>query len=417
MKKFETDKIRDLTEVFFSVMGGEPESIKEIEEFMQKSPLRRLMFASDMERVLKFDGYFAEEVADAVYALLPVKIPLNDKQKMILTPQAFHKLNQQVGTRPACRVINISFPKAMEIYDEHFNDKISKVISTINDINQKKAQSKAEKTPPQESVAPSVTPETPKTAPTENKPEVKSKTEIEVKTPEEKIQETQTERMRLEEECRKLKAEKKKLSEEYKKVRAERKRLEDERQKVDSEKAKLAEARKEIAAEKARLAEERKKLEAEEKELEEKREKKRLYMRKRRAEHPEARKSYYKPFNTLPPEEQERLRAANKSRNAVYREKNREKLRLSHNERRAKLKAENPELLKSMDKMHNENANRKEIGQRYYQKHKEEIKQKAQANPMVKVYKKRYETKKRLEKTGPVLASLLQGLIAAKSKD
>ena len=417
MKKFETDKIRDLTEVFFSVMGGEPESIKEIEEFMQKSPLRRLMFASDMERVLKFDGYFAEEVADAVYALLPVKIPLNDKQKMILTPQAFHKLNQQVGTRPACRVINISFPKAMEIYDEHFNDKISKVISAINDVNQKKSQPKAEKTPPQESVAPSVMPETPKTAPIENKPEVKSKTETEVKTQEEKIQETQTERMRLEEECRKLKAEKKKLSEEYKKVRAERKRLEDERQKVDSEKAKLAEARKEIAAEKARLAEERKKLEAEEKELEEKREKKRLYMRKRRAEHPEARKSYYKPLNTLSPEERERQREANNRRNAVYREKNREKLRQSHNERRAKLKAENPELLKEIDKMHNSTKNRKKAGRRYYKKHKKEIAQKARENPMVKVYKKRYEIKKRLEKTGPVLASLLQGLIAAKSKD
>lgn len=417
MKPFAVEKLEDLADVFCAVIGGRPDNIREIEEYMLNSRLRWLFAAADMERILKYDGFFADETADAVYAILPTKLKLNPNKTIVLTPQAFQKLNRAKINKPASRIINISFPKAMEIYDEHFNDKISKIISAINDVNQKKSQPKAEKTPPQESVAPSVMPETPKTAPIKNKPEVKSKTETEVKTPEEKIQETQTERMRLEEECRKLKAEKKKLSEEYKRVRAERKRLEDERQKVDSEKTKLAEARKEIAAEKARLAEERKKLEAEEKELEEKREKKRLYMRKRRAEHPKARKSYYKPLNTLPPEEQERLRAANKSRNAVYREKNREKLRLSHNERRAKLKAENPELLKSMDKMHNENSNRKEIGQRYYQKHKEEIKQKSQANPMVKVYKKRYETKKRLEKTGPVLASLLQGLIAAKSKD
>lgn len=340
MKKFETDKIQDLTEVFFAVIGGKPENIREIEEFMQKTPLNQLIFAADMERVLKYDGFFSDEVADAIYALLPVKIALNDRQNLILTPQAFRELNHKTSLKPASRAITISFSKATTIFDVHFRDKMSAVVWAIKEAKQK--------------------------------------------------------RLLREQEKAKEQAEQKKKQAELEKKLAQ----------IEAQRAQEQE-RKKIAAEEAKLAEEKK--------TAERREKNRLRMRQYRAEHPEARKSYYKRLDTLSPEEQMRQRAANNSRNAVYREKNREKLRQSHNERRAKLKAENPELLKSLDKMHNESANRKETCRKYYQKHKAELALKAQANPMVKVYKQRYKVKKRLEKTGPILASLLQAILASKT--
>lgn len=145
-----------------------------------------------------------------------------------------------------------------------------------------------------------------------------------------------------------------------------------------------------------------------------KREQNRLRMRKRRIDHPLERKSYYKKFATLTPDEQEKKRADNNRRNALYRAKNRERLRQKANARRANLKAENPELLKELDRKNNTRANRSEIGRRYYQKHKDEITMKAERNPMVKVYKKRYQIKKRLQKTGPILASLVAALAVTK---
>lgn len=312
MKPFAVEKLEDLADVFCAVIGGCPDNIGEIEEYMLNSRLSRLFAAADMERILKYDGFFADETADAVYAILPTEIRLNENKTIVLTPQAFQKLNRAKINKPASRIINIPFPKAAEVYERHFDDKIQDVISVISAIKQKREEEERE-------------------------------------------------------------AQRIKAAEEEKK-----------------------------AAEEAKKAE--------------RREKNRLRMRKRRAEHPEARKSYYKRLDTLSPEERERQREANNRRNAVYREKNREKLRQSHNECRAKLKAENPELLKEIDKMHNSTKNRKKAGRRYYKKHKKEIAQKARENPMVKVYKRRYKIKQRLKKTGPVLASLLQGIMAAKSR-
>lgn len=78
------------------------------------------------------------------------------------------------------------------------------------------------------------------------------------------------------------------------------------------------------------------------------------------------------------------------------------------------MKAKNPELLKELDKKNNAKANRKANCSRYYQKHKEEISLKSSNNPMVKVYKRRYQVKKRLQKTGPILSSLVAALAVAK---
>lgn len=296
MRNFETDKITDMADVFYAVLGGKPDNVKEIDAFMEHSPLKKLLYTSDIVRILEFDGFFADETVLAVYSLLPVKIRLNQKQSVIMSPTAFMKLNRERITRPHSRLINIPFPQAQEVMQNEYDLKIQRVIETLTDVKKKKY---------------------------------------------EKPRQTMT--------------------------------------KKDIE-----------------------------------REKNKLRMRKYRAEHPEKRKSYYKKFDDMTAEEQEKKRAENNRRNAIYRAKNRERLRQKAIARRAEMKTENPELLKELDKKNNAKANRSEIGRRYYQKHKEEINQKAAKNPMVKIYKQRYQTKKRLEKTGPMLASLLAGIAVAK---
>ncbi len=296
MKRFETDKITDLADVFYAVLGGKPENVKEIDEFMEKSPLKKLLFTSDIVRILEYDGFFADETVLAVYSLLPEKIRLNQKQSVIMSPTTFMKLNRERITRPHSRLINISFPAAQEVMQNEYDLKIQRVIEALIDAKKKKY-----------------------------------------------------------------------------------------------EKTHTALTKEEL-----------------------KREQNKLRMRKRRIDHPLERKSYYKKFATLTPEEQEKKRADNNRRNALYRAKNRERLRQKANARRANLKAENPELLKELDRKNNTRANRSEIDRRYYQKHKDEITLKAGRNPMVKVYKKRYQIKKRLQKTGPILASLVAALAVAK---
>ena len=137
MKRFETDKITDLADVFYAVLGGKPENIKEIEEFMQKSPLKKLLFASDMVRILEYDGFFADETVLAVYSLLPEKIRLNQKQSVIMSPTAFVKLNRERITRPHSRLINISFPAAQEVMQNEYDLKIQRVIEALTDAKKK----------------------------------------------------------------------------------------------------------------------------------------------------------------------------------------------------------------------------------------------------------------------------------------
>lgn len=101
--------------------------------------------------------------------------------------------------------------------------------------------------------------------------------------------------------------------------------------------------------------------------------------------------------------------------NKKYRENNRELISKRRANKRQLLKHENPELLKEMDKKSNTSANRKKICSDYYQKHKEEINQRAKNNPKVKEYKRKYQIKKRwAEKTGPVVMSLLQAIAIKK---
>jgi hypothetical protein len=125
MKKFEVEKISDLSEVFYALIGGKPEKIQEIEAFIVQSPLKELLFAADLNRILEYDGFFSEETIDAVYCLLPCKIPLSKDRNWLMTPQAFRKLSADRINRPASRFIEIPLSKANRVFFDRFRDKIA----------------------------------------------------------------------------------------------------------------------------------------------------------------------------------------------------------------------------------------------------------------------------------------------------
>ena len=314
MKPYKPDNIDSLPELFYALIGGKPEDLGEIKSFLAHNDLNKLLSANDIDNIIYYDGYFGDEnTMAAVYALLPIEIPLKNEKKINLLPSTFRKMNIKAAQNSASRIINVDFGKVFHVYSLYYAPKMRIIIK-----NKEKFQHENQK----------------------------------VKNP---------------------------------------------------EAAKQAYHRRQAAK-----TEEEKAVD---------REKNRLRMQKYRAEHPEKRKSYYKKLETLTPLEQIQQRSANRRRNKKYRDNNNEAIRVRHNQRRAKIKEENPELLKALDKKHNETENRKIAGQKYYQTHKEEINRKAKENPKVKEYKKRYKNKKRFqEKTGVPILSLLQGIINAKSK-
>ena len=142
-------------------------------------------------------------------------------------------------------------------------------------------------------------------------------------------------------------------------------------------------------------------------------EKNRRHMAEYRAKN---KKNTRKKMSELTPEEQELRREENRRRNAIYRERHREELRAYHNARRAQMKAENPELLKELDRKNNAKAGRKQAGRKYYLLNREKLNTQNKNNPNRAQINKRYKTKKRLEKTGAVISSLIQGLLNFKGR-
>ena len=164
-----------------------------------------------------------------------------------------------------------------------------------------------------------------------------------------------------------------------------------------------------------------KRLSMTEDELEEYRKKGRDAMRKRRAEHPENKKIEADKMREKRKNRTDlqiiRDRITSRINNRTYRKNNREQIRARNNAARERLKQENPELLKERDKKTNTHPHRKEICRNYYQKHKEEINQRARNNPKVKEYKRKYALKKRWqEKTGAPVLSLLQAIVDYKQR-
>ena len=317
MKPSKPEKIESITDIFHALMGGKPDDLSEIKAFLQNNELAQLLSATDIDNIFRFDGYFAEEIVDAVYTLLPITIPLKGDKQQILFPQTFRRLNQQKADMPHSRIIDVDFGKALRIFSFNYNTKIMTLVRMQREQKQKKEAEEALKKYFEQK-------------------ETEKKSEI--PAPQSNV------------------------------VGADRK------------------------------------------------EQARLRMRKYRAEHPEKVKSYYKKLETLPLDEQEKQRETNRLRNKKYRDKNAEAIRARHNQYRAKMKEENPELLKEMDRQHNMTEGRRISGKKYYQTHKEEINLKAKNNPNVKIYKQRYKNKKRFqEKTGIQILSLLQGIINTKN--
>ena len=365
MKPFETDKINDMADVFYAVIGGQPDDLSEIKDFLKNNKLNQLLNAIDIENILKYDGFFADETVDAVYALLPVKLKLNQNKKLILTPQAFRKLNTATMNKPNCRVINVNFQKAMKIYLFDFKPKFQKVKEAVETLQQKIKEEKR-----QQELQAQQTQQLPQTTATSTK------------TP---------------------------AQEAILKARAEKER--------QQSKIKINTLQDIIKSDKKKQAlEERKNTPLEQ--LAPKIRKKEAARRRTAAARAIApqRTSNNRKMTELTPEEQEARREANRRRNAVYRERHRAELRAAHNLRRAKLKQENPELLKAMDKKNNSSASRKKAGQTYYIMHKEKLDKQNKNNPNRAAINKKYETKQRLKKTGPVISALLQGLIFAKER-
>jgi hypothetical protein len=151
MKKFEVEKISDLSEVFYAMMGGKPEKTEEIDAFIKQSPLKELLFSTDVIRILEYDGFFSEETVDAIYCLLPCKIPLSKDRNWLMTPQAFRKLSADRVNRPASRFIDIPLSKANRVFFDRFRGKIAEFKQLYQEALQQKQEvtTKVEKKQPE----------------------------------------------------------------------------------------------------------------------------------------------------------------------------------------------------------------------------------------------------------------------------
>lgn len=312
MKEFEVEKANDLSDVFFAVMGGRPEKIAEIEAFMAHSPLKELFFAADMNRILEYDGFFAEEAVDAVYALLPAEIRLSPTRSWLMTPQEFRQLNAARINRPASRFIDVSLSKAMNVYFNHFKSKISELKKLYQEAQQNKQPSQS----------------TPKNTELPRKPETK-------------------------------------INDIPKDAELPRK------PKIKTNDIPKKQNQAEMSLN-ALCAEERKK----------------------------------------------RSAAARHAHNSVvYRQRHKQEISQKRRAERLKLKAENSDLLKEMDKKRNSRRKISDSDRRYFQKHKAEIRVRLRENPKTNEYKRKYRNKIRfMTKTGPQILALLNGIAAAKCR-
>lgn len=81
MKPCQFDKLADLSDLFCALIGGRPENLEEINAFLVHNPLNLLLSKHDVEKILTYSGYFAEEQIDSIYALLPVEVAIKKKSK------------------------------------------------------------------------------------------------------------------------------------------------------------------------------------------------------------------------------------------------------------------------------------------------------------------------------------------------
>jgi hypothetical protein len=372
MEKLNLKKCDSLADVFYAVIGGKTDDIREIKEFIDKSPLKNLIYANDVERILQFDGFFADEVVDAIYALLPVKLRLSPELAWIMTPQAFRKLNAAQVAKPASRYVNVSISEAVTVYLQHYKQKIENVVKAVQE---EKALGKNPLEPFEDKYVPPSPPRTFFSVPKKSAPKQETEDKEQDLEANADISSPQVE---------------KKKEEQPKNVPHKKLTL--------SEIIDRLEQIKQLRALKTTPEEVRKEL---------KKEANRLQTAKYRLENPDAWKKSYKKMSDLPPEKQAKRRAANNRRNDTFRSIHREELRVYHNNLRAKEKAENPEAVKEKDKKHNSSAEAKAAKKRYYEKNTQQVIERAIRHNKIKRFK---------QKTGPVILGLLQGIINSKIK-
>ena len=142
MKAHKVEKVENLEDVFYAVLGGEPDSSLEMWDYLKENKLGKLLYDTDIDRLLHHDGYFAEETVDAVYALLPVAIPLSGGRRYLMNSRTFRRLNHEKSVLPNSKLVNISLPKAIEAYNSYYNQKMSMVIELIYEDKLRKGEIK-----------------------------------------------------------------------------------------------------------------------------------------------------------------------------------------------------------------------------------------------------------------------------------
>lgn len=147
MKSHKVEKIEKLEDVFYAVLGGEPDSSAEMWHYLEDNKMGKLLYDSDIDRILHHDGYFADETVDAVYAVLPLAIPLSDGRRYLMNLKTFRQLNHEKSQQPNSTLVNISFPRALEVYEKYFNFKMSTVIEMIYENKLRKGEIKDEAIP------------------------------------------------------------------------------------------------------------------------------------------------------------------------------------------------------------------------------------------------------------------------------
>ena len=131
MKSHKVEKIEKLEDVFYAVLGGEPDSSAEMWHYLEDNKIGKLLYDTDIDRILHHDGYFADEAVDAVYSVLPLAIPLSDGRKYLMNAQTFRRLNREKSMLPNSMLINIPFPKVIAAHEHYFNQKMSVIVQKI----------------------------------------------------------------------------------------------------------------------------------------------------------------------------------------------------------------------------------------------------------------------------------------------
>lgn len=147
MKRYNKDSIDNLSDVFCAWMGGYPETDAEINQFLQTSKLNQLMSVADMDVVIYHNGYFANETLLSVYSLIPIKLKTKNIEPAIL-PEMLNRYNKRVSQGQQSKLVNISFAKALDVYDANYPEKynsIKKVKAYLRSYNYRIANPDAAK--------------------------------------------------------------------------------------------------------------------------------------------------------------------------------------------------------------------------------------------------------------------------------